>query len=116
MTDIFPEPILGLPRADIPLPGVRAFLSQGEDHQIIFMEFTLDAEVAEHAHSAQWGVVVAGRIDLVIGGVPHTFGPGDSYTIPAGVRHSAHIHAGYADMTFFAQRDRYRARPPELPD
>jgi len=116
MAEIFPEVILGLPRADIPLPGVRAFLSQGEDHQIIFMEFTVDAEVAEHAHAAQWGVVVAGRIDLVIGGRPHSFTRGDSYHIPAGVRHSAHIHAGYADMTFFAQRDRYRARPPELPD
>ncbi|HOB51756.1 MAG TPA: cupin domain-containing protein [Acidobacteriota bacterium] len=116
MTDVFPELIRCLPRADIPLPGVRAYLSQGEDHQVLFMEFTADAAVPEHAHAAQWGVVVAGRIDLVIDGVPHTFGPGDSYAIPAGVPHSARIHAGYADVTCFAQRDRYRARPPELSD
>jgi hypothetical protein len=29
----FPEPILNLPEADIPLKGVNAFLSQGLDHQ-----------------------------------------------------------------------------------
>jgi hypothetical protein len=36
---IFPEPISNLPEADIPLNGIKAFLSQAENHQIIFMEF-----------------------------------------------------------------------------
>ncbi|CUH96683.1 hypothetical protein P22_2773 [Propionispora sp. 2/2-37] len=31
---IFPEPILKLPEADIPLQGIRAYLSQGDNHQI----------------------------------------------------------------------------------
>jgi quercetin dioxygenase-like cupin family protein len=115
MADIFPEAILCLPRADIPLPGVRAFLFQGADHQVIFMEFTADVEVPEHAHAAQWGVVLAGRIDPVIGGRPNSFTRGDSYSIPAGMPHSARIHAGYADVTFFAQRDRYRTLPPGEP-
>ena len=38
MTSIFPEPILNLPEADIPLEGIKAYLSQGENYQIIFME------------------------------------------------------------------------------
>jgi mannose-6-phosphate isomerase-like protein (cupin superfamily) len=107
MSPIFPEPVQKLPEADIPLPGVKAYLSQRDSHQIIFMEFAEDLELSEHAHAGQWGVVLAGRIDLVIGGNELSFTKGDHYYIPAGVAHSGKIHAGYADMTFFDQKDRY---------
>jgi hypothetical protein len=103
----FPEPILNLPEADIPLKGVKAFLSQGSDHQIIFMEFSEDIDLAEHSHASQWGIVLEGRIDLVIDGVQNTFIKGDRYFIPERVKHSGKIFAGYADMTYFAQKDRY---------
>ena len=36
MRSIFPEPIQNLPRADIPLKGLKAYLSQSETHQILF--------------------------------------------------------------------------------
>ncbi|HMB23734.1 MAG TPA: cupin domain-containing protein [Anaerolineales bacterium] len=107
MNDIFPEPIRNLPQADIPLKGLRAYLSQADGHQIIFMEFSDDIDLPEHAHAGQWGIVLEGRIDLVIAGVKHTFSRGDRYFIPEGVRHSGKIHAGYADITFFDQADRY---------
>ena len=107
---IFPEPILRLAAADVPLDGVHARLSQADTHQILFMEFSEDAEVAEHSHGAQWGVVLEGRIDLEIGGKEHTFQKGDRYFIPEDVPHSARIHAGYSDITFFDDADRYRPR------
>ena len=107
MPGIFPEPIEKLPEADIPLPGVRAHLSQAADHQIIFMEFSEDVSLQEHAHESQWGVVLEGRIELTIGGVKSTFEKGDRYFIPKGVLHSGRIFAGYADMTYFDQKDRY---------
>ena len=75
------------------------------------MEFEKDAFLPEHSHEAQWGVILGGRIDLTIEGKTHTFRKGDSYFIPAGVPHSARIYAGYADITFFAAPDRYRAAP-----
>jgi quercetin dioxygenase-like cupin family protein len=74
------------------------------------MEFDEDVDLTEHSHEAQWGVVLEGRIDLVINGKVHTFGRGDRYFIPAGVRHSAKIYVGYADITFFDAPDRYRPR------
>lgn len=104
---IFPEPILNLPEADIPLSGIKAYLSQGENHQIIFMEFSEDVDLPEHAHAAQWGVVLAGQIDLVIDGIKQSFQKGDNYYIPDGVKHSGKIYAGYADMTYFNQKSRY---------
>ncbi len=107
MSEVFPDPILHLPEADLPFPGVKAYLSQSADHQIIFMEFSQDVEVPAHTHAAQWAVVLEGRIDMVIDGQEYSFFKGDRDFIPAQTVHSAKIHAGYADVTFFAEPNRY---------
>jgi len=110
MSQIFPEPIIKLPEADMPIHGIKAYLSQGSNQQIIFMEFSEDAEVAEHSHESQWGIVLEGKIDLIVDGVKHTYFKGDRYFIPKNVRHAAKVYAGYADITFFNQGDRYKKK------
>lgn len=110
MNDPFPAPILSLPEADIPLEGATAHLSQGGGHQILFMRFRQDIVLPEHAHAAQWGVVLEGRIELTAGGETRTYGRGDRYFIPEGMPHSANIFAGYADITYFDQADRYEPK------
>jgi quercetin dioxygenase-like cupin family protein len=110
MKDIFPAPVMRLPEANIPLDGVKAYLSQGGGHQIIFMEFSKDVILPGHAHAGQWGVVLEGKIELTIGGILGTYEKGDRYYIPEGVLHFGKIYAGYADMTFFDQEDRYKAK------
>lgn len=110
MSDAFPGPVRKLPEVDIPVPGLRAYLSQASDHQILFMEFQQDVEIPAHAHAAQWTVVLEGRMDLEIEAVARTCRKGDRIFIPKGAIHSAHIHAGYADITFFDQKDRYNAK------
>ena len=109
MTDveIFSEPIRNLPEADIPLEGIKAYLSQSDTHQIIFMEFEKDVDLSEHSHAAQIGIVLEGQIDLTIEGKKKTYTKGDRYFIPEGVLHSGKIYAGYADITFFDEPDRY---------
>lgn len=108
--DIFPGPIRDLPKADIPLNGATAFLSQSENHQVMFMEFKEDVDLPEHSHNAQWGVVLEGMIDLHIDGKKQTYIKGDRYFIPAGTKHSGKIYAGYADISFFNQEDRYTTK------
>jgi len=110
MPDIFPKPICNLPEADIPLDGIKAYLSQSACHQIIFMHFNQAVDLPEHAHAAQVGFVLEGQIDLLIDGESHTYLKGDRYFIPAGVAHSGKIHAGYADITFFDEPGRYKAK------
>ncbi len=112
MPEIFPEPIRILPEADIPLNGLKAYLSQSDDHQILFMQFDEDVEVAEHSHESQWGVVLEGRIDLMVEGIQQTYTKGDRVFIPKGAKHSAKIYAGYADISFFNQQDRYKKKQP----
>lgn len=110
MSNFFPEPILNLPEADIPIKGINAYLSQGENHQIIFMEFAENVDLPEHCHDSQWGIVLEGKIELVIENVRNTYVKGDRYFIPKDVKHSGKIYAGYADMTFFNERDRYKEK------
>ena len=71
------------------------------------MEFAKDVELPEHSHAAQIGIVLEGRIDLMIGGNKGTYTKGDRYYIPEGILHSGKIYAGYADITFFDEPDRY---------
>ncbi|BCS94967.1 hypothetical protein DSLASN_05990 [Desulfoluna limicola] len=111
MNHIFPEAIRNLPEADIPLDGITAYLSQADTHQILFMQFEKDIELPEHAHEAQMGIVLEGKIELIIDGEEKSFTKGDRYYIPEGIPHSGKIHAGYADMTFFNEADRYTTKP-----
>ncbi len=110
MNPVFPEPIKNLPQADIPLEGVTAYLSQSDTHQILFMAFEKDVDLPEHDHADQVGIVLEGKIDLVIDGKQHRFTKGDRYHIQAGVKHSGKIYAGYSDITFFNEPNRYLAK------
>ena len=107
---LFPEPIKNLPKADMPFARYEAYISQSENHQIIFMRFDEDIDLPEHTHESQWGIVLEGKIELNINGVKNTYTKGDRYFIEKEVKHSGRIFAGYADMTFFNQKDRYGAK------
>ena len=110
MKKSFPEIIKKLPEAHIPIDGVNAFISQAVSHQILFMEFEKDIKVPEHSHGAQWGIVITGEIELTIDGNKKSYRKGDSYFIPEGIIHSAKIKAGYSDVTFFAEPNRYKKK------
>lgn len=110
MAEIFPEPIRNLPETEIPLSGLKAYLSQSDGHQVLFMQFDEDAEIPEHSHESQWGVVLEGRIDLIVEVVKQTYTKGDLVFIPKGTKHSAKKYAGYADISFFNQKDRYQKK------
>lgn len=107
MAQIFPKPITDLPEADVPINGIKAYLSQGSNHQVIFMEFSKDVVVSEHFHESQWGIVLEGRIELEIDGIKKIYVKGDRFFIPGNIKHSAKIFAGYASVEFFNQVDRY---------
>jgi quercetin dioxygenase-like cupin family protein len=73
------------------LPGIRRrTLSYG--HATLMSEFRLRAgsPLPMHDHpQEQTGYLVSGRLRLTIGGETHDVAPGDSWSIPGGVRHGA---------------------------
>jgi quercetin dioxygenase-like cupin family protein len=74
------------------------------------MAFEEELEIPEHSHAAQAGIVLEECIDLIIGGEKRMHGKGDRYYIPTGVKHSGQIYAGYVDVTFFDEPNRYQAK------
>ena len=110
MPSIFPDVILKLPEVFIPIKGAKGYLNQGENNQILFMEFKEDIDLPEHSHKAQWGIVLKGKITLNFNGIEKTYTKGDRYLIPEGMKHYGKIYAGYADITFFDEKARYKTR------
>ena len=110
MSELFPEMIKALPEADIPIDGLKGYILQSDNHQILFMKCDEDAEVPEHSHESHWSVVLEGEIELIIDGVKQTHTKGDRFFIPKGAKHSAKIYARYTDITFFNEKDRYRKK------
>ncbi len=106
----YSETIKRLPQADIPVPGVRGWLSQAADHQIVFFEIPAGLEIPPHSHGDQWGIVVEGEMELTIDGQTRGYGPGDSYHIPAGTEHGAKFLTDFRAIDVFADADRYRPK------
>ncbi len=106
----FAEMITRLPRADISVRGIRGWISQASDHQVVFFDIDPIGELPPHSHGAQWGIVVEGTVELTIGGELHRYNAGDSYYIPAGVVHSVRFLSHCRVIDVFADRDRYKPR------
>ena len=106
----FAEFIRAFPMVDSPLASLRGWMLQTDQALAMFYEIPDGVDLPEHAHDAQWGVVLAGAIDFTIGGVTRTYRKGDTYYVPDGVAHSAVIHPGFVGIDVFADADRYAAR------
>ncbi len=109
----FPDMIAGLPEADVPVEGVRGWISQAVDHQVCFLEIDAGVVVPPHSHGSQWGIVVEGEMDLTIDGETRACCKGDSYFIRAGVVHSAAFRTRVRAIDVFADAKRYGVKGAE---
>lgn len=110
MRQSFPQAITGLPEADITFKGVKGWIAQGDNHQIVFFEIESSAEVPEHSHNAQWGVVVEGEMELTIDGRVKVYRKGDEYFIPAQAKHSAKFQTNCRIIDFFTDKTRFKRK------
>ena len=108
--DFFPEIITTLPQADAGREDIRAYLLQGEGKQVVFVESGVAVDAPEESHEAQWVVVLAGEVELTMGGETAVHRRGDMYFIPAGVPHRARVAAGTRLQNLFDRADRYRPK------
>lgn len=110
MDYLFADFIEKLPSAETPFPGVVTRLMQGLNHQAVFFRIPAGVSVPPHSHSAQWGVVVSGSMEITVGGIKKTCGPGDAYTIGAGEIHEVKCLTDIVAIDFFDDPARYRAK------
>ena len=102
--------IQGLPQVDTPFEGLEGRMIAGPHGQTVFFRAEEEFEVPAHAHGAQWGVVVAGTLYLTVDGQTNTYGPGETYDIPAGAENAARLEAGTSVIDVFQDPDRYSAK------
>lgn len=110
MTSSYPDLITSLPQAELPLAGAQAWLLDGAPRQVAFFRLEPGSAVPDHAHGAQWGIIVEGEVEMTIAGERRTYRKGDCYLIPEGVTHSARCEAGALALDVFADAKRYRPR------
>lgn len=96
-----------LPAVDTPFEGLDGRLLSSPHGQAVFFRAARDVEVPPHAHGGQWGVVVAGTLELTIGEETRSYEPGETYEIPAGTTHAARLPAGCCVIDVFQDPDRY---------
>ncbi len=107
----FPTVIKDLPEADMPFQGVKAWILQGEKHQLIFFEMQPTALVPEHSHNyPQWGMVIEGKMKLTINGETKTIKKGDDYLIPAKAKHKAKFLTKTQVIDLFSEKTRYKTK------
>jgi len=107
----FPTVITALPEADMPFQGMKAWILQGEKHQLIFFEMQPTAVVPEHSHNyPQWGMLIEGEMKLTISGKTKTIRKGDEYLIPTQAKHRATFSTKTRVMDFFSEKTRYKAK------
>ncbi len=106
----YPDMIRGLPEVDIHIEGVRGWLLQGGDRQVVFFDIKPVGEVPPHSHCAQWGLMVEGEMSLTIAGETKVCRKGDWYFIPEGTVHSAKFLSRVNVIDVFDAADRYRVK------
>ena len=106
----FPEIIRKLPEIDVPLEGVRGWLLQSDDQQMVFFIIQAGSQVPPHSHCAQWGLVVDGEMSLTIGEESRAYRKGDWYFIPEGAVHSATFPTRVSVIDLFDDPARYEAK------
>ena len=111
-TNEFPTVITALPEADIPtLKDARAWILQGEKHQLIFFEMQPTTLVPEHSHNyPQWGMLIEGEMKLTINDKTKTIKKGDEYLIPAQAKHHVKFLTKTRVIDFFSEKTRYKTK------
>jgi mannose-6-phosphate isomerase-like protein (cupin superfamily) len=102
---VFPDIVRRLPEAGLSIDGLTIHISHSDTHEVWFLHSETPVDYPPHAHSAQWGIVLAGEIEIAMQGKRRCFTKGDSYYLPKGVEHSVKMSAGYAEIIFVNEPD-----------
>jgi quercetin dioxygenase-like cupin family protein len=97
------------------LPGIALkTLVHGEKTLLAEFRLARGSVLPRHAHPyEQTGYLIAGALDLTVGGETRRVGPGDAWCIPGAVEHSAVVIEDAVAIEVFAPvREDYLPREP----
>ena len=106
----FPDMIRDLPEIEIALEGIRGWLLENDNKQVVFFDIAPVGILPPHSHCSQWGIVLEGKMRLTIGEETKLYEKGDWYFIPEGVVHSAEFLTQVHAIDVFDAPDRYQKK------
>ena len=97
---MFPEIIDKVPRRDYGIDGLKVHVDHTSTGTVYFVSAEKEVVFPEHAHAAQWTIVVSGECKFTANGETKIFKQGDTYFIPAGLPHQITLGAGYSEVDY----------------
>ena len=100
MNKIFPDIIDKVPSRDYGIDGLTVHVDHTSTGTIYFVSAEKEVPFPEHAHAAQWTVVVSGKCLFTANGETKTYQQGETYFIPAGLKHQITLCPGYSEVDY----------------
>ena len=89
-----------IPSRDYGIDGLAVRVDPTSTGTVYFVSASKEVVFPEHAHAAQWTIVVSGSCTFTADGKTTTYRAGETYFIPAGLKHQITLHAGYSEVDY----------------
>ena len=96
----FHEIIKKVPSRNYGIDGLEVHVDHTSTGTVYFVSAEKEVVFPEHSHAAQWTVVVTGSCTFTANGESKVYGAGETYFIPAGLKHQITLHAGYSEVDY----------------
>ena len=100
MSDIFPEMMKKIPVREYGMDGLSVHADHTSVGTVYFIAAEKEIHFPEHSHAAQWTIVVNGKCLFTANGETRVYQQGDTYFIPAGLKHQITLCPGYAEVDY----------------
>ncbi len=97
---MFHEIIKKVPIKDFGLDGLEVHSDHTSTGTIYFVKAEKEVIFPEHSHAAQWTIVVSGSCTFVANGEEKIYKAGETYFIPANLKHQITLHEGYSEVDY----------------
>jgi len=103
----FPEMITKLPEIQMPVESIKGYLIQGQTNQSVFFIVSSGTYLPEHCHAAQWGVVLEGEFEIIIGNEKKRYKKGDTYFVAENVMHAGNYITDAVTFDVFDDKNKF---------
>ena len=97
---MFPDIVKKVPVRNYGIDGLEVHVDHTTTGTVYFVTAQKEVVFPEHAHAAQWTIVVTGSCTFTANGESKIYSAGETYFIPAGLRHQITLHAGYSEVDY----------------
>ena len=97
---MFADIIKKVPRRDYGIEGLEVHADHTSTGTVYFASASKEVVFPEHCHAAQWTIVVSGSCTFTANGESKIYSAGETYFIPAGLKHQITLHAGYSEVDY----------------